>query len=128
MGPERAPDPHLCPAGPPFPSLSHQHPGRGARGPRRWETGGRRLRAGGRLSPPRPHFQAASRPGCDRQRPPCPTLRRLPVVYGPATPLQESCHHQLSQQELGSPICFEDGSVQADQRSSPEAAVSSWGP
>ncbi|XP_059251956.1 uncharacterized protein LOC132015488 [Mustela nigripes] len=47
---------------------------------------------------------------------------------GPATPLQESCHHQLSEQELGSPICFEDGRVQADQRSSPEAAVSSWGP
>lgn len=74
---------------------------------------------------PKAPFQAESSPGRERQRPSWFFLCLHPGVYTPATPWQESCHHQLREQEIGSLFCFEDVSIQADQKLSPEAAVSS---
>lgn len=116
MGPQPAPDPHSCPAGPPFPSLSHQHLGRDARGRRRRGDRGAEAESRGEAAPSRTSLSAESGPGCDRQRPPCPVPRRLPVVYGPATPLQESGHHQLSEQEPGSPLCLKTAAFRRIKR------------
>ena len=79
---------------------------------------------GGEAGRPKPPLHAESGPGPDRQ---CPCWFLLCVhacVNAHATPLQESCHQQLRDQEIANPLCFEDVSIQADQKSSPEAAVS----
>ena len=107
----------------PPPKPGEGAPREGGVGCRSRGDGGKQRLRGGR--PPEASPPCRERPWTRQTAPVLvPPVCVHACVNAPATPLQESRHQQLRDQEIANPLCFEDVSIQADQKSSPEAAVS----